>query len=259
MYKLPKHDTLHSAQDSPWLLIRQFFRFMTKGSGLFLAPNPQLSIFALSKRLDSTSTSSVSNPSVDLDASNPDNVPDIEIMPIPFNARDPMFSDKLTREEGGFSFLCVTLRPVSEGTVRLRSSDCRVGPSCDLGTLSDANARDLEAMRAAVRLALRIAREMEARGYPMPPLHVPRSEKDEDIDAFITSDVQSTYHYASSCRMSRDSQGGVVDDELRVHGVRGLRIADASVFPQIPACHLQAPAVMLAERCALLIKGNMSV
>lgn len=252
MYKFPKQDTLHAAQDSPWLLIREFFRFMSQGTGLFLAPNPQLSIFAVSQKLDEalTTTANAGN----LDPADPSNVPDIEIMPIPFNARDPEFKDKLSSREGGFSFLCVALRPTSEGTVRLRSADSRVPPVCDLGTFTDAAGTDIKVARTAIRLALRIAREMEAQGHVMPPLNVPKSETDEDLDVFIKSDVQSTYHYSSSCRMSADPSAGVVDDELRVHGIGGLRICDASVFPQIPACHLQAPAVMLAERCAVLLK-----
>ncbi|EJD43390.1 GMC oxidoreductase [Auricularia subglabra TFB-10046 SS5] len=253
MYKFPRRDTLHVAQDSPWLLLREFYRFLTQGKGIFLAPNPQLSIFALSQKLDKNSCTNAANP-VDLDAADPDNVPDIEIMPIPFNARDPEFKDKLASKEGGFSFLCATLRPASQGTVRLGSSDCRVRPICDLATFSDAAEHDMKVMRAAIRVALRLAREMEAQGHVMPPLNVPESESDEDINAFIERDVQSTYHYSSSCRMSTDAESGVVDSELRVHGIRGLRICDASVFPQIPASHLQAPAVMLAERCAMLLK-----
>lgn len=255
MYKFRKHDTLHAAESSPWLLVRELFRFLTQGKGLLLGPQLQLSIFALSQKLDKESFTSAAD-SADLDAADPDNVPDIEIMPIAVNARDPEFKDRLTAEEGGFTFLCVTLRPASEGTVRLRSTDCRVPPACDLATFSDAEGRDMRVMRAAIRLSLRIAREMEALGHAMPPLNVPKSEADDDLDAFIKSDVQSTYHYSSSCRMSADARTGVVDSELRVHGIRGLRICDASVFPQIPACHLQAPAVMLAERCANFIRNG---
>lgn len=85
---------------------------------------------------------------------------------------------------------------------------------------------------------------------------MPASTSDADLDAFIKEWGRTTYHYSSSCRMAPedDTIPGVVNDELQVHGVRGLRVADSSIFPQIPATHLQAPSVMVAEKCAELIK-----
>jgi choline dehydrogenase len=94
---------------------------------------------------------------------------------------------------------------------------------------------------------------MEHQGYPMRPINLPSSENDEDVDRFARENASSTYHYASTCPMGTD---GVVDARLRVHGVRNLRIADASVFPRIPAAHLQAPVVMVAERCADFIEED---
>jgi choline dehydrogenase len=99
------------------------------------------------------------------------------------------------------------------------------------------------------------ARESDAAAelYRSRPVEVPASDTDEDIDAFVRRAVTSTFHYASSCRMGV-ANVAVVDSRLRVHGIRGLlRIADASVFPRIPAAHLQAPVVMVAERCAEFI------
>lgn len=56
--------------------------------------------------------------------------------------------------------------------------------------------------------------------------------------------------------MDAEQNFGVVDDELRVYGIKGLRIADASIFPHIPACHIQALVVMVAERCAEFVRGG---
>ncbi|EIN09828.1 GMC oxidoreductase [Punctularia strigosozonata HHB-11173 SS5] len=247
-YKVPKSDTLHAAESSPILVLRELVKFLLFGTGLFLSPNPQVSIFAMSRTLDFDSDPPVRVEGRDLDAHNPENICDIEIMPIPANARDPLFKDQLAPSEAGFTFLCAGLRPKSNGTVRLRSLDPRTRPVCDLRTFAEGE--DLVVMRKAVRLALLLSSKMREQGYPMNDLHVPKSESDVDLNDFILKDAHSTYHYSSTCRMAPEDQQGVVDDQLRVHGVLGLRIADASVFPTIPATHLQAPVVMVGERCA---------
>jgi choline dehydrogenase len=241
-----KQDTLHAAADGDILLVlKEFVRFLVKGDGLLLSPNPQLSIFALSRLIDEKGAST---PGL-VDACDAKNVPDIEIMPIPYDCRDPKYKSSLKKDEGALSFLCAALRPRSKGTLLLASRDPRARPACDLGTLSDP--ADFVPLRAAIRLSKAIAERMKSQGYAMRSLQVPSDiASDADLDAFIRSDVSTTFHYSSTCRMAPEAEGGVVDDELRVYGVEGLRIADASIFPWIPAAHLQAPVVMVAERCA---------
>ena len=109
--------------------------------------------------------------------------------------------------------------------------------------------------RKAVRLALRLGEAIKAQGFPiLRGVVIPESETaDEGLDDFIRRRARTTYHYSSTCRMAPESDVGVVDDELRVHGVENLRVCDASVFPQIVAAHLQAPVVMVAEKCADMI------
>jgi choline dehydrogenase len=246
-YAVRRQDTLHVAEDGNVLLmLKEFVRFLAKGSGLFLSPMPQLSIFALSRLIDEKGHN-IPGP---VDATDPNNVPDIEIMPSPYDCRDPMYKSVLKKNnEGALSFICVPLRPRSKGTVRLASRDPRVRPACDLGTLSDPT--DYIPIRAAIRLSKAIANEMQSSGYAMRSLHGPPDGASEaELDSFIRSDVTTTFHYSSTCRMAPEAEGGVVNDELRVHGVEGLRIADASIFPWIPAAHLQAPVVMVAEHCA---------
>ena len=149
----------------------------------------------------------------------------------------------------------VLLRPTSKGTVRLKSSDPNDPIICDPNILSSPG--EWAILRASIRLSMRLAEQMRARGYQMLDSSVPASDSDADLDVFITKWARTTYHYSSTCRMAPESDEfpGVVDDELRVHGVQNLRIADTSIFPQILATHLQAPAVMVAEKCAELIKG----
>lgn len=149
------------------------------------------------------------------------------------------------------------LRPRSTGTVKITVSDLSKPPDINLGTPSEQE--DWRTLRKCVRFQLAIAREMCASGYLLEDAVVPSSDSDADIDAHIRRYARTTYHYSSSCRMAPedDERPGVVDDTLRVHGIKNLRIADCSIFPQIPACHLQAPAVMVAEKCAELILGDL--
>jgi choline dehydrogenase len=153
--------------------------------------------------------------------------------------------------------LATLLQPTSRGTVRLRSSDPFDAPACDLQFLS--TTQDRIVLRSAVRLCMRIVEEMQASGYAVSPFRAPSDLGDASVDAYIEEHSQSFFHYSSSCRMAPldDPDGpGVVDDELRVHGIPNLRICDASVFPQVPAAHLQAPVVVVAERCADMINRS---
>ena len=161
-------------------------------------------------------------------------------------------------DTGKFStiMMAILLRPKSTGVVRIRSSNPSDPLDIDLNTLSDPS--DWNVLRKAIRLSLALVKEMRALGYPATDYRVPADASDAAIDKHILRQARTTYHYSSTCRMApeNDEKPGVVDDELRVHGVKGLRVADSSIFPQIPATHLQAPVVMVAEKCAELIKAT---
>lgn len=76
---------------------------------------------------------------------------------------------------------------------------------------------------------------------------------DEDVLAWIRANSETAYHPIGTCRMA---PGGVVDDRLRVHGLTGLRIADASIFPTMPSGNTNAPAIMVGEKAADLIRED---
>lgn len=164
----------------------------------------------------------------------------------------------IPRTQGLFSLLNVLLHPRSKGTVRLNSRDPHAPLKIDPQYLS--NPADLAPLRASLKLSLRLRDAMRARGYAMKDWLVPTSESDDDLDSYIREHNRTTYHYSSTCRMAPENDpdgGGVLDDELRVHGVARLRVADTSIFPWILGTHLQAPAVMVAEKCAdMLLKSN---
>jgi choline dehydrogenase len=81
-------------------------------------------------------------------------------------------------------------------------------------------------------------------------------QSDAQIDAFIRQSVDSAYHPSCTCKMGTDALS-VVDPELRVHGLNNIRVIDSSIFPTIPNGNLNAPTMMVAERGADLIKGNV--
>ena len=146
------------------------------------------------------------------------------------------------------------------GTVRLATANPRAPPDVDLGFLSDP--ADYEPLRKGIRLALRLLDDIRAQGYPvLGDLQVPpggAAADDDALDAYIRAHLRTCFHYTSTCRMGASAHGerpSVVDAELRVHGVRGLRVCDASVFPEIVGAHTMAPAVVVAEKCADMVKA----
>ncbi|KAJ7457878.1 GMC oxidoreductase [Mycena latifolia] len=118
-----------------------------------------------------------------------------------------------------------------------------------------ASPEDWAALRASLRVSVALAQQMQADGYSLDPVKVPSALDDATLDEFIAAGLETMYHYASSCRMApeNDLLPGVVDHELRVHGVSNLRISDTSVFPSVPATHPQALVYAVAEKCADMV------
>lgn len=246
VYKVPLTDSIEVLMGKPLVAAGQFLEYIFHGKGIFGQQVQQANLAVDSTLLDSNSEIG-QFPS---DGQDPDaafQLPDTEVMFLPVNTTERKF-DGLAKTYGAFSYLCSVLRPESAGSVRLASLDPRQQPLCDLGTLS--SPQDRIPLRKILRFALFIAEKVRMEGYPLQDLLIPEGTSDSQLDAFVADNIMTTYHYSSSCRMNLEDRLGVVDDQLRVYGVKGLRIADASIFPQIPACHLQAPVVMVAERCA---------
>lgn len=246
-YKVPLSDTFHSLESSLARALMEFLNYLIRGRGLFSYPTLQVSIFARSDNLGDSAEPSV-------EQTNREAVPDIEIMPIPHECTYVPSQPS----QGFFSFICVPLQPKSSGTVELLSLNPHASPKVDLGFFT--HEADIKVVRKAVRLAMSLGERMRANGYQMEDYLIPAGDSDEQLDTFIRHNVRTTYHYASSCRMAQehDTVPGVVDDELRVHGVSRLRIADTSIFPDVVATHLQAPVVMVAEKCADMLKKTWS-
>ncbi|KAL8638584.1 MAG: hypothetical protein Q9228_004274 [Teloschistes exilis] len=240
----------------------EFFKYIFFRKGVLSLPIQVLSLFVRDSSLEpGTSTLMRGAKSDEKDEpSLKTRLPDIEVMPLATSAMDDLEEHKRHFSKiGVFSLLTTLLRPKSRGTVRLRSSDPHDRPKVDLDLLSDPE--DFALARTAVHLALKLGDAIKEQGFPLlRGLSVPDSDGSaEDMDKFIRHRARTTYHYSSTCRMAPEHDlraPGVVDESLRVHGTSNLRVCDASVFPQILATHLMAPAVMVAEKCASMIKGD---
>jgi choline dehydrogenase len=154
----------------------------------------------------------------------------------------------------GFTIAPALVQPTSRGRVRLASADWRDAPTIEcnhLGTDHDLNAivRAIEAARELGRQsALDAVREAEA-------IPGPHAASKQDVLDLARTGAASFGHAVGTARIGTDGDA-VVDSSLRVHGVRGLRVADASVMPSIPAGATHAPSIMIGGRAATLISGG---
>jgi choline dehydrogenase-like flavoprotein len=157
----------------------------------------------------------------------------------------------------GYSCHAYILRPQSRGHVRLRSADMRDAPSIDPRFLS-AEA-DMEALVAGVRIVRRIFAQpalAEAGGKELLTDDFgPDDSNEEAIRAFVRSHADSVFHPVGTCKMGIDAMA-VVDPSLRVRGIEGLRVADASIMPTLIGGNTNAPAIMIGEKAADLIRAD---
>ncbi|MET0388128.1 MAG: GMC oxidoreductase [Polyangiales bacterium] len=176
-------------------------------------------------------------------------VPDMQ--PIHFSV--PLYEAWMNGPASGFSLLAGMIQPKSRGTLRLAGAAPHDGVSIDLAALVEPD--DLQVLTAAVRhcrelgRSAPLAREWGARElYPGPEV----GDDDASLHAYVRRTANSAHHLVGTCRMGIDGSA-VVDPKLRVRGVKGLRIADASIMPQVTTGHTNAPTIMIAEKAAELL------
>ncbi len=151
----------------------------------------------------------------------------------------------------GFGIRPALLHPQSRGEVRLKSSDPRRAPQILSNFLTER--ADVEKLRHGFKLIREMARAraLDAfRGRETNPGSA--VQRDDDIDTWLRSNVQSLAHPACTCRMGRPDSS-VVDAEFKVHGMTGLRVVDASAMPDIVSAHLNAAVIMMAEKASDMI------
>jgi choline dehydrogenase len=144
------------------------------------------------------------------------------------------------------------LQPYSRGRVMIRSSNPEDLPRIDGRYLSDR--RDVDGLMRAAKLALKILRQ-PALAEHVDEIFSPACPPDDDkgIEDWVRGAAKTVYHPVGTCRMGVDSASSVVDTQLRVHGIVGLRVADSSIMPSIPSGNTNAPTIALAEKASDLI------
>lgn len=179
--------------------------------------------------------------------------PDIQYHFLPLAVR---YDGKSAAKGHGFQAHVGPMRSKSRGTIRLASGDPKAAPEIRFNYMSQPE--DWEEFRACVRHTRRIFDQpafAEYRGDEIQPGDAVQT--DDQIDAFIREHAESAYHPCGSAMMGAvDDPMAVVDPELRVIGVEGLRVADSSIFPRITNGNLNGPSIMTGEKAADHILGR---
>ncbi len=213
-------------------MIPDVLRYITSRKGLLTSAAAQVGLFTRTR------------PEVE--------TPDMQLQMRPFSmiSKNGMYS---AEPAPAITASCTLLRPQSRGELTLRSADPREAPRMVANYLTDP--RDVPTLVAGIRLIRRI--------FALPPFveHFRGEElpgdglaTDEQIVGYLRDNAQSMYHPVGTCRMgaAADEQA-VVDTRLRVRGVEGLRVIDASVMPTVPSANTNAPTLMIAEKAAQMI------
>lgn len=155
----------------------------------------------------------------------------------------------------GFACRIVMLHPQSRGSVTLQSNDPTVHPRIAQHFLS--SAEDWRALRAGVHLAREVLAQSPMLPFIAREVALPSGKlTDADLDGYIRRTAITVHHPLGTCRMGRELDArAVVDTCLRVRGVEGLRVVDASVMPDMPSGNINAAVMMIAERAADLLRN----
>jgi len=153
--------------------------------------------------------------------------------------------------EPGITIITHQLRPESRGSVHIRTVDASAAPAIRFNFLAEPADRDC--LLAAMRLVRRIVEAaplawLDAREFAPGT----QAQSDDELLDFVTRTAETTYHPVGTCKMGSDP-GAVVDSRLRVHGISGLRVADASIMPTLTSGNTNAPSIMIGAKAAQMV------
>ncbi|MDY7807597.1 GMC family oxidoreductase [Burkholderia stagnalis] len=165
-----------------------------------------------------------------------------------------LVDDHARRLHAGHGLSChvCLLRPRSRGSVTLRSNDPAAAPLIDPAFFDDP--RDVDDMVAGFKITRRLMQTPALARWITRDLFTPNVKSDDEIRAVLRQRTDTVYHPVGTCRMGRDEMA-VVDPQLRVRGLEGLRIVDASVMPTLIGGNTNAPTIMIGEKAVDLIRG----
>jgi choline dehydrogenase-like flavoprotein len=176
------------------------------------------------------------------------NAPDLQILFIDV----PLTVTSLPGPDHGYALLVSLMAPHSRGSVRLRRADPRTGPRLDPNYLSDP--RDIDVLVAGLDLARAIGRANALDQWRSAEVHPgPDARTDDTLRPYLRRALQTYHHPVGTCRIGEDDTA-VLDTDLHVHGISGLRVADASVMPSIVSGNTMASVYGIAERAASLMQ-----
>jgi len=214
-------------------LVREVLKYLGTGGGFLSLPSAPLLTFLKTRPELQT--------------------PDVQMHLVPYAVKDP--KRRKLHPFPGMTVACYQLRPESLGSIHIRAADPKAQPAIRFNFLSDPI--DCRTMIDGFRMMRKI---VEA-----PPLDSYRGEEyspgsqidsDDEILGWIRENSETAYHPIGTCRMGQ-GPNAVVDDRLKVHGLDGLRVADASIFPTMPSGNTNAPSIMVGEKAADLIRGRV--
>jgi choline dehydrogenase len=175
--------------------------------------------------------------------------PDLQILFIDV----PLTVPSLPGPDQGYALLVSLMAPHSRGSVQLRSADPRTGPRLDPNYLSDP--RDIDALVAGLDLARAIGRASALDPWRSAEVHPgPPAGSGDSLRPYLSRALQTYHHPVGTCRIGEDDTA-VLDTELRVRGISGLRVADAAVMPSTVSGNTMASVYGIAERAASLMRA----
>jgi choline dehydrogenase-like flavoprotein len=167
-----------------------------------------------------------------------------------------MADDHGRKRHNGTGFTChvCLLRPKSRGEVTLGSADPLAAPLIDPNFFGDP--ADLETMVAGFKTTRRLMETPALRALQKQEMYTADVKTDDDIRNILRARADTVYHPVGTCKMGSDAMA-VVDAKLKVHGMEGLRVVDASIMPTLVGGNTNAPTIMIGEKAADIIKAEM--
>ncbi|MDN7141297.1 GMC family oxidoreductase N-terminal domain-containing protein [Pseudomonas sp. JQ170] len=222
-----KRDTFGFSPTFSWKMLKAMAQWKRERKGLVTSPFAESGAFFKS------------HPALE--------VPDLQLIFVPAIVDDHA---RKMRPGHGFSCHLTLLRPKSRGTVTLASSDPSAAPVIDPCFFSDP--QDMEVLMRGTDIQRAILDAPPLAPYRGKPLYPLVQQDRQALEQDIRNRADTQYHPVGTCKMGHDPLA-VVDDQLRVHGISGLRVADASIMPTLIGGNTNAPSIMIGEKAAALL------
>jgi len=231
-WKLKIRDISYNTRAQGLGLVGQVLKYFTTGKGFLSLPSSSLGAWLKTRPELQT--------------------PDIQMQFIPYSVESA--EKRKLHSFPGMTIACFQLRPESLGSVHIRSNDPYEHPAIRFNFLSDPI--DVRTNIDGVKMMREIVDAKPMDPYRDEEFYPGNSvSSDDEIEDFLREECETGYHPMGTCRMGL-GPNSVVNDHLKVHGLEGLRVADASIFPTMPSGNTNAPSIMVGEKAADLIKNE---